>query len=152
MTNCLTDLIPIYAQFSQSLQNVNPDTRIPAGSFERLEAGVTRGGTDVTGERTDSLPDSFSRHGCLRVIFTSIVRPRLRTLMLVPFPALGSQLSQQTFGSREQFLKTAARLHSVVLSIEDRDLNTDLGSILTLRGVYDAMHRRIRILAGFEQI
>ena len=103
MTICLTDLIPIYAQFSQSPQNATPDTRIPIGSFERLEAGVTRRGTDVTGERTDSLSDSFSRHGCFSVILTSIVRPRLRTLMLVPFPALGSQLSQQTFGSHKRF-------------------------------------------------
>jgi hypothetical protein len=122
------------------------------GPSEPLKAGVRRGGIGLAGKRTDSLPDSFNPHGYLSVIFTSIARSGLRTLMVFPFPALGSQLSQQTFGRREQFLKTAVRLHSEVFPIEDGDLKTDLGSILTLRGVHDAMHRRVRILAGFEQI
>lgn len=106
----------------------------------------------MTGERTDSLPNSFNPHGCLSVILASIARSGRRTLMVFPFPALGSQLSQQTFGRREQFLKTAVRLHSEVFPIEDGDLKTDLGPILTFGGVHDAMHRRIRVSAGLEQI
>ena len=72
--------------------------------------------------------------------------------MVFPLPALSSQLSQQTFHRREQFSKTAVRLHSEVFPVEDGDLKTDLGSILTLRGVHDTMHRRVRISARFEEV
>jgi hypothetical protein len=106
----------------------------------------------ATGGHTDLWPTSFNPHGCLGVIFTSVAQSGIRTLMVFPFPAFGSQLSQQTFGRREQFAKTSVRLHSEVFPIEDGDLKTDLGPILTFGGVHDAMHRRIRISAGLEQI
>lgn len=98
------------------------------------------------------VPRRSLSQGCSSVILATHSGSRPCVRIILPCSASGSQLPQQTFGRREQFIESTVRLYPIVSPIEDGDLKTHLGAIAALRRVHDAMHRRFRVLAGFQKI
>jgi hypothetical protein len=70
----------------------------------------------------------------------------------IPDPAPRADLRQQTFRRREQFLHRAGGSIGIMCQVEDRDLETHFGSIVSLGRERDAMSWRLWMLAGLQEI
>lgn len=97
-------------------------------------------------------PARSASHGRLSMLLATHARSRRCTGLIFPLSTLGPQLQQQAFSRREQFFESSIRLGAIVSPVEDGDLQTDLGPVPALRRVHDAMHRRVRVLAGLQKI
>ena len=73
-------------------------------------------------------------------------------LLVLPGASPGSQLFEQTFRSRNEFLHMTIRFRTEVGTIEDRDLEKNLGPVPPLGREHHAMSGGIRMFARLEQV
>jgi hypothetical protein len=94
---------------------------------------------------------SINLDRCIDLVLTAIPRPRVRRLVVIPSSAACPQPYEHALDGRKQrFERTVGGL-SIMLTIEDRDLQANLGTIPALRRIQDAIHRGVRTPAVFEK-